>query len=170
MTTRTLTSPTAFRTISLTSLAKVSDLKVISRSSVMQYRGRTKNLREIGQSLGVAYVLEGSVRRYSDKIRITAQLIDARTDIHTWAEYYDRKLSDVFAIQSEVAEKIATELKANISASERAAIQSQPNAGPDRFRSVSPGEAVVLQLSRLSRLEGNSAEIAALRRCSRCAR
>ena len=110
----------------LTSLAKVSDLKVISRSSVMQYRGRTKNLREIGQSLGVAYVLEGSVRRYSDKVRITAQLIDARTDIHTWAEYYDRKLSDVFAIQSEVAEKIATELKANISASERAAIQSRP--------------------------------------------
>ena len=110
----------------LTSLAKVSDLKVISRSSVMQYRGRTKNLREIGQTLGVAYVLEGSVRRYSNKIRITAQLIDARTDIHTWAEYYDRKLSDVFAIQSEVAEKIASELKANISASERAAIQSPP--------------------------------------------
>jgi TolB-like protein/Flp pilus assembly protein TadD len=110
----------------LTSLAKVSDLKVISRSSVMQYRGRTKNLREIGQSLGVAYVLEGSVRRYADKIRITAQLIDARTDIHTWAEYYDRALSDVFAIQSEVAEKIAAELKANISPSEHAAIQSQP--------------------------------------------
>jgi TolB-like protein/Tfp pilus assembly protein PilF len=110
----------------LTALAKVSDLKVISRSSIMQYRGRHKSLREIGQTLGVAYVLEGSVRRYADKIRITAQLIDARTDIHTWAEYYDRGLSDIFAIQGEVAEKIATELKANISASERAALKARP--------------------------------------------
>jgi len=117
----------------LTALAKVSDLKVISRSSVMPYRGTNKNVREIGQTLGVAYVLEGSVRRYSDKIRITAQLIDARTDAHAWAEYYDRGLSDVFAIQTEVAEAIANELKANISASERAEIQTHPTQDISAF-------------------------------------
>jgi TolB-like protein/Flp pilus assembly protein TadD len=117
----------------LTALAKISDLKVISRSSVMQYRGGNKNVRQIGQTLGVAYVLEGSVRRYDNKVRITAQLIDARTDVHTWAEYYDRGLSDVFAIQSEVAEKIANELKANISASEYAAIQTRPTQDVTAF-------------------------------------
>jgi TolB-like protein/class 3 adenylate cyclase/Flp pilus assembly protein TadD len=118
----------------LTALAKVSDLKVISRSSVMQYRGAgNKNVRQIGQALGVAYVLEGSVRRYKGKIRITAQLIDTRTDVHTWAEYYDRSLADVFAIQSEVAEKIAAELKANISASEKRAINVQPTQDLDAF-------------------------------------
>jgi TolB-like protein/class 3 adenylate cyclase/Flp pilus assembly protein TadD len=110
----------------LTALAKISDLKVISRSSVMQYRGKNKNLREIGQTLGVAHVLEGSVRRYKGKIRITAQLIDTRTDVHTWAEYYDRELADVFAIQSEVAQKISAELKVNLSASEKTAINMRP--------------------------------------------
>ena len=117
----------------LTALAKVSDLKVISRSSVMQYRGKNKNLREIGQTLGVAHVLEGSVRVYQDKIRITAQLIDTRTDVHTWAEYYDRALADVFSIQSEVAEKIAAELKANLSASEKTAINVRPTADLEAF-------------------------------------
>ena len=117
----------------LTALAKVSDLKVISRSSVMQYRDKTKNLREIGQTLGVAHVLEGSVRRYKDKIRITAQLIDTRTDVHTWAESYDRGLADVFAIQSEVAKKIAAELKANLSASEKTAINEQPTRDLEAF-------------------------------------
>jgi TolB-like protein/Flp pilus assembly protein TadD len=117
----------------LTALAKVSDLKVISRSSVMKYRGQNKNLREIGQTLGVAHVLEGSVRRYRGKIRITAQLIDTRTDLHTWAEYYDRDLADVFAIQSEVAEKISAELKANLSASEKTAINVRPTRDLEAF-------------------------------------
>ena len=117
----------------LTALAKVSDLKVISRSSVMQYRGKNKNLREIGQALGVAHVLEGSVRRYKNKIRITAQLIDTRTDIHIWAEYYDRDLADVFAIQSEVAKKIAAELKANLSVSEKTAINARPTQDLEAF-------------------------------------
>src|SRR6266496_990786 len=100
----------------LTALSKVSDLKVISRSSVMQYRDQTKNMREIGQELGVEYLLEGSVRREDDKIRVTAQLIDARNDVHVWAEHYDRDLTDVFAIQSELAQKIVEQLKANLSA------------------------------------------------------
>src|SRR5947209_5390393 len=83
--------------------SQVSDLKVISRNSVMHYRDQARNTREIGQALGVAHLLEGSVRRANDKIRITAQLIDARNDKHLWAEHYDRDLADVFAIQSEVA-------------------------------------------------------------------
>jgi TolB-like protein len=106
----------------LTALSKVSDLKVISRNSGMQYRDKARNMREIGQALGVAHLLEGSVRRENDKVRITAQLIDARSDAHLWAEHYDRDLADVFAIQSEVAENIVAQLRASISPSEKAAI------------------------------------------------
>ena len=97
----------------LTDLAKVADLKVISRTSVMQYRGdATRNLRQIGQQLGVAHVLEGSVQRAANKIRVNAQLIDARNDAHLWAQTYDRDLADVFAIQSEIAKTIAEQLQA----------------------------------------------------------
>src|SRR5207302_9747389 len=97
----------------LTDLAKVADLKVISRTSVMQYRNTTsRNLREVGQQLGVAHVLEGSVQRAGNKIRVNAQLIDARNDAHLWAQTYDRDLADVFAIQSEIARTIAEQLRA----------------------------------------------------------
>ncbi|PYK83868.1 MAG: hypothetical protein DME40_20240 [Verrucomicrobia bacterium] len=89
----------------LTDLAKVADLKVISRTSVMQYKNAAmRNLREIAQQLGVSHVLEGSVQRAANRIRVNAQLIDARTDAHLWAEHYDRPLDDVFAIQSEIAQ------------------------------------------------------------------
>ena len=117
----------------LTALSQVSDLKVISRNSVMQYRGRERNMRDIGQALDVTYLLEGSVRRAADKVRITAQLIDARTDQHVWAENYDRDLADVFAIQSEVAHKIAAQLRVNISPSEKAAIDMQPTRDMEAF-------------------------------------
>ncbi|MBV9010328.1 MAG: hypothetical protein JO354_14375 [Verrucomicrobia bacterium] len=107
----------------LTDLAKIADLKVISRTSVMQYKtGVERNLREIGQQLGVAYLLEGSVQRAGGKVRVNAQLINARTDAHTWAENYDRPLDDVFAIQSEIARTIADQLRARLSAREKAAI------------------------------------------------
>src|SRR5207245_9402013 len=96
----------------LTDLAKLADLKVISRTSVMQYRNESKrNLREIAQALGVVYILEGSVQRGNDQVRISAQLIDARTDSHVWANRYDAALANIFAIQSEVAEKIVGQLK-----------------------------------------------------------
>src|SRR5229473_4401806 len=117
----------------LTALSQVSDLKVISRNSVMQYRDKARNMREIGQALGVAHLLEGSVRRENDKIRITAQLIDARNDKHLWAEHYDRDLADVFAIQSEVAENIVAQLKANLSPSEKAAIDMRPTRDLEAF-------------------------------------
>jgi TolB-like protein/class 3 adenylate cyclase/Tfp pilus assembly protein PilF len=111
----------------LTDLAKVADLKVISRTSVMQYKNAVKrNLREIAQELGVAHVLEGSVQRTGNRVRVTAQLIDARTDTHLWAERYDRDLADVFAIQSEIAKTIADQLQAKISPSEKAAIEKAP--------------------------------------------
>ncbi len=85
----------------LTNLAKVADLKVISRTSVMKYKsGPERNLREIAKTLGVSHVVEGSVQRAGGRVRVSAQLIDARTDTHLWAEHYDRDVADVFAIQS----------------------------------------------------------------------
>ncbi len=111
----------------LANLAKVADLKVISRTSVMLYKsGNPRNLREIGQQLGVAHVLEGSVQRAANRVRVTAQLIDARTDAHLWAQTYDRDLADVFAIQSEIAKAIADQLQARLSPSEKAAIERPP--------------------------------------------
>jgi TolB-like protein/class 3 adenylate cyclase len=111
----------------LTNLAKVADLKVISRASVMQYRNvAARNLREIGQQLGVAHVLEGSVQRAANQIRVNAQLINAHTDAHEWAENYDRPLNDVFAIQSEIAKAIAEQLQAHLSPSEKAVIAQAP--------------------------------------------
>src|SRR4029077_6047799 len=100
----------------LTDLSQIADLKVISRTSVMQYKsGAPRNLREIGQQLGVAHALEGSVQRAANKVRVNAQLIDARNDAHLWAQTYDRDLSDVFAIQSEIAKAIADQLQAKLS-------------------------------------------------------
>lgn len=107
----------------LSNLSKVADLKVISRTSVMQYKTvRARNLREIGRQLGVAHILEGSVQRLDDRVRINAQLIDARTDAHLWAQSYDRHLADVFALQTEIATTIADQLKVRLSPRERAAI------------------------------------------------
>jgi TolB-like protein/Flp pilus assembly protein TadD len=111
----------------LTDLAKIADLKVISRTSVMQYRDTAKrNLREIGRQLGVAHVLEGTVQRAADKVRVNTQLINAHTDAHEWAENYDRPLTDVFAIQSEIAKAIADQLQAHLSPREQAAIAQAP--------------------------------------------
>ena len=109
----------------LTKLSKVRDLKVISRTSVMQYKGVKRNLREIAGELGVGVVVEGSVRRAGDQVRVTAQLIQAETDEHLWAETYDRKLENIFDVQSDVAEKIVEALQASISDEEQKLIQSQ---------------------------------------------
>ncbi len=111
----------------LTDLAKIADLKVISRTSVMQYRNAAaRNLREIGQQLGVAHVLEGSVQRAANKIRVNAQLIDARDDTHLWAQTYDKDISDIFAIQSEIAQTIAEQLQAKLSPKEAAVVEARP--------------------------------------------
>ena len=113
----------------LADLAKVADLKVISRTSVMQYKNTaTRNLPEIAQALKVAHVLEGSVQRSGNRVRVSAQLIDARNDTHVWAEKYDRELADVFAIQSEIAGKIADQLQAKLSPTEKSAISERPTS------------------------------------------
>jgi len=114
----------------LTNLSKIGDLKVISRTSVMPYRGQGKNIKEIGKALGVATILEGSVRRDGKKVRINVQLIDAGTDQHLWAQDYDGDLSDVFKVQTEFAEKIARALQATLSPGEKAQLEGEPTQDP----------------------------------------
>ncbi len=109
----------------LTKLAKIADLKVISRTSVMEYRGK-RNVRQIGDALRVSHVLEGSARRSGDRIHLNAQLIDTRTDTHVWAEEYDRELNDLFAVQAEIAKKVAQHLHTKLSASEKASVEERP--------------------------------------------
>ena len=128
----------------LTNLAKVSDLKVISHTSVRQYRtGAERNLREIGRQLGVAYIMEGSVRRVRDRLRINAELIDARTDTHIWAETYDRTAADLFAIQSELAESIVSQLKAKLSPQQKAEIEERPTQDLDAFELYLQAKAII---------------------------
>ncbi|HEX5491104.1 MAG TPA: FlgO family outer membrane protein [Candidatus Udaeobacter sp.] len=111
----------------LTNLGRVSDLRVISHTTVRQYKsGVPRNLREIGKQLGVTHILEGSVQRAGDRLRIAAQLIDARTDSQVWAETYDRTAADLFAIQSELAESIVAQLQAKLSAEQKARIEERP--------------------------------------------
>src|SRR5262249_44786180 len=111
----------------LSGLSKVADLKVISRTSVMQYRKEgSRNLREIAKALGVENIVEGTVQRAGNRVRVSAQLINARDDIHLWAEYYDRDLADIFVVESELAEKIVTQLQATLSPAEKSAIEEQP--------------------------------------------
>src|SRR6266545_1953179 len=133
----------------LTKLAKIAALKVISRTSVMDYRGK-RNLRQIGNDLRVSHVLEGSVRRAGTRLRLNAQLIDTRTDTHVWAEQYDRDLNDLFAIQSEIAQKVAEQLRAKISAAEKLAIERKPTADLTAFDLYSRANDILL--ARNSRL------------------
>ncbi len=118
----------------LTNLSKIGDLKVISRMSVMSYRGEgTRNAREIGKALGVATLLEGSVRRVGNRVRVNVQLINANNDEHIWAEDYDRDLTDVFAIQTDLAQKIASALQAKLSPNEKARLDRRPTQNPDAY-------------------------------------
>src|SRR6266568_4188550 len=118
----------------LTNLSKIGDLKVISRMSVMSYRGdAVRNAREIGKALGVAALLEGSVRRVGNRVRVSVQLINANSDEHIWAEDYDRDLTDVFAIQTDLAKKIASALQAKLSPNEKARLDQRPTQNPDAY-------------------------------------
>jgi len=150
----------------LTNLSKIGDLKVISRTSVMPYRGKGSNVREIGKALGVSTILEGSVRRVGNRVRVNVQLIDASNDEHIWAEDYDRDLTDVFAIQTDLAQKIARELQAKLSPTEKAQIERKPTENseaylaflqahdlctrPDKFRAdIEKAEQLFEQATRL---------------------
>ena len=125
----------------LNDLAKIADLKVISRTSVMQYKsGVKRNLRQIANELGVAHVVEGSVQRAGNRIRVSAQLIDAKTDAHLWAERYDRPLDDVFAIQSDIAKAIAGQLQAKLSPSQSRALAAASTRDPEAYDLFLKGE------------------------------
>ena len=138
----------------LTKLAKIAHLKVISRTSVMQYRNQ-HNTRQVGDELGVSHVLEGSVRKTGAWLHINAQLIDARTDSHIWAEEYDRDLKDVFAVQSEIAQKVAWQLHAKISTAEKLAIERPPTANITAFDLYSRAKNLVLAWSYSTTEKGN---------------
>src|SRR6266566_344254 len=118
----------------LTNLSKIGDLKVISRMSVMSYRGDAgRNAREIGKALGVATLLEGSVRRVGNRVRVNVQLINANNDEHIWAEDYDRDLTDVFAIQTDLAQKIVYTLQAKLSPNEKVRLDRRPTQDPNAY-------------------------------------
>ncbi|HET9801098.1 MAG TPA: FlgO family outer membrane protein, partial [Chthoniobacterales bacterium] len=118
----------------LTALARIGDLKVISRTSVMEYKSEiARDLREISQQLGVAHVLEGSVQRSGNHVRVNVQLVDARTDAHLWAQTYDRDLADVFSIQTDIAKAIANQLRVKLSVTEQTAIAQPPTKDLSAF-------------------------------------
>jgi TolB-like protein/Tfp pilus assembly protein PilF len=127
----------------LTKLAKIADLKVISRTSVMEYRGK-RNMRQIGNELRVSHVLEGSVRKSGARLHMNTQLIDTHTDTHIWAEQYDRDLNDLFAIQSEIAQKVAERLNAKITATEKLAIERKPTGDLMAFELYSRANDIIL--------------------------
>jgi TolB-like protein/Tfp pilus assembly protein PilF len=130
----------------LTDLSKIADLRVISRTSVMPYKtGIARNLREIGQQLGVAHVVEGSVQRSSNRVRVNAQLLDARTDRHLWGQTYDRDLADVFAIQSEIAKTIADQLRVHLSGHEEQVIAAKPTDNVEAYDAYLRGLAYTLK-------------------------
>lgn len=117
----------------LTNLSKIGDLKVISRTSVMGYRGKEKNVRQIGKELGVSAILEGSVRREGNRVRVNVQLINAAKDEHIWAQDYDRDLTDVFAIQTDLAQKITKELQAKLSPREEERMMRKPTENGEAY-------------------------------------
>src|ERR1700730_557965 len=124
----------------LTKLASIADLKVISRISTAKYKSKPEDLKTVSQQLGVATVLEGSVQRANDKVRVNVQLIDARTDTHLWAKSYDRALKDVFAVESEVSQEIADALQAKLSPNEANALAAVPTQDPEAYDSFLKGE------------------------------
>jgi TolB-like protein/Tfp pilus assembly protein PilF len=128
----------------LTRLSKVADLKVISRTSTQRYESAPENLPEIARQLGAAHILEGSVQRAANRVRVNAQLIDARTDAHLWAQTYDRDLADVFAIQSEIARAIAEQLQAKLSPNEKKAIEQPPTNDLAAFDLYSRARTILL--------------------------
>ena len=117
----------------LTRLAKVADLKVISRTSTQHFNSAPENLSQIGKQLGVANILEGSVQKVADQVRVNVQLINALTDAHLWAETYDRKLTDIFGVESEIARSIADTLQAKLTGSEKTAMSEKPTSSSDAY-------------------------------------
>ena len=129
----------------LTRLAKISDLKVISRTSTQQYKSTPENLREIAKQLGVAHILEGSVQKSGDAVRVNVQLIKAANDFHLWADTFDRKLTDIFSVESEVAKAIADQLQAKLTGREEQIIAARPTDNPEAYDAYLRGLAYTLK-------------------------
>jgi serine/threonine protein kinase/Flp pilus assembly protein TadD len=134
----------------LTRLSKIADLKVISRTSTQQYQSKPANLREIAKQLGVANILEGSVQKAADQVRVNVQLINAQTDSHLWAETYDRKLSDIFGVESEIAKRIAESLQAKLTGREEQALAAKPTNNPEAYDAYLRGLAIQTRITALS--------------------
>ena len=126
----------------LTRLSKIADLKVISRTSTQQYQSRPANLREIAKQLGVATILEGSVQKIADQVRVNVQLMNAQTDSHLWAQTYDQKLTDIFSVESEIAKRIAESLRAKLTGSEEQALALKPTNNPEAYDAYLRGLAI----------------------------
>ena len=131
----------------LTRLAKIADLKVISRTSTQQYQTKPGNLSEIAKQLGVAHILEGSVQKAGDAVRINVQLIKAEGDSHLWADTYDRKLTDIFAVETEVAQRIASSLEARLTGGEQQQIATVPTRNPQAYDAYLRGLALLIRQS-----------------------
>src|SRR5512132_1505136 len=125
----------------LTRLASIADLKVISRTSTQRYQSKPRNLGQIAKQLGVANILEGSVQKAADQVRVNVQLINAQTDSHLWAETYDRKLTDIFSVESEVAKAIADQLRAKLTGQEKQALAVKPTNNPEAYDAYLRGRA-----------------------------
>jgi TolB-like protein/Tfp pilus assembly protein PilF len=129
----------------LTRLVKIADLKVISRTSTQRYRSKPDNLSEIGKQLGVANILEGSVQKAGDQVRVNVQLLNAQTDSHLWAETFDRKLTDIFSVESEVAKAIAEQLRVKLTGQEEQVIAAKPTDNPEAYDAYLRGLAYTLK-------------------------
>ena len=129
----------------LTRLSKIADLKVISRTSTQHYKSQPKNLPEIARQLGVAHIVEGSVQKSGDAVRVNVQLIKAANDSHLWAETYDQKLSDIFSVETEVAKAIADQLRAHLTGREEQEITAKPTDNPQAYDAYLRGLAYSLK-------------------------
>src|SRR5258705_5267122 len=132
----------------LTRLSKIADLKVISRTSTQHYKSAPENLPEIAQQLGAAHILEGSVQKSGDSVRVNVQLIKAANDSHLWADTFDRKLTDIFSVESDVAKAIADQLRAHLTGQEEQVIAAKPTDNPEAYDAYLRGLAYSLKTAR----------------------
>src|SRR5213079_911373 len=129
----------------LTRLASIAGLKVISRTSTQRYQSKPRNLSQIAKQLGVANILEGSVQKTADQVRVNVQLVNAQTDSHLWADTYDRKLTDIFGVESEIAKGIAESLQAKLTGPEEQALAVKPTSNPEAYDAYLRGRAFELR-------------------------
>ncbi|MDQ3115174.1 MAG: hypothetical protein M3Q86_00940, partial [Verrucomicrobiota bacterium] len=129
----------------LTRLSKIADLKVISRTSTQHYKSAPANVPEIARQLGVAHILEGSVQKHGDRVRVNVQLIRAANDAHVWAESFDRHLTDIFAVETEVAKTIADQLRVRLTGREEEVIAAKPTDNPEAYDAYLRGLAFTLK-------------------------